>query len=73
MRIFYDERIHLASKLRKLTKMTAESAIFRQETPHKFSDTDSSNHIISWFTHFKQPYNILTVRLIRVYGMASTY
>ena len=55
------------------TKMAVESAIFKQESPHKFSDTDRSNPIISWFTHFKQPNDILTVRLIRVYEMASTY
>ena len=37
--------------------MAVESAIFSQKSPHKFSDTDPSNHIISRFTHFKKPFS----------------
>ena len=38
--------------------MAMESAIFRQKSPHKFSETDPSKFIISRFTHFKQPFSL---------------
>ena len=38
--------------------MAVESAIFWQKSPHKFSDTDPSNLIISKFTHFEQLFSL---------------
>ena len=32
--------------------MAVDSAIFRQKVPSQISDTDPSNLIICWFTHF---------------------
>ena len=55
----YVERIDLASKLRKILPKWRWSRPFSgKKSPHKFSDTDPSDLIISWFTHFKQPFSL---------------
>ena len=38
--------------------MALESIIFKQKSPHKFSDTDPSTLIVSRFTHFEQPFSL---------------
>ena len=56
---FYVERIDLASKLRKvLPKWRWCRPFSGKKSPHKFSDTDPSNYIISRFTHPKQPFSL---------------
>ena len=50
VRIFLRRENWSCIKIEKmLTKMAVESAIFREKVPHKFSETDPSNHIISRF------------------------
>ena len=56
--LFY-ERIDLASKLRKVLPKWRWSLPFSgKKSPHKFSETDPSNHIISRFSHFEQPFSL---------------
>ena len=51
---FYFERIDLALKLRIfLPKWRWSWSFSVKKWPHKFSDIDPSNLIISWFTHFQ--------------------
>ena len=38
--------------------MAVKSTIFKQKSPHKFSDTDPSNHLISRSTQFEQPFSL---------------
>ena len=55
---FYVERIDLTSKLRKIGPKWQRNRPFSvKKSPHKFSNTDPSNLIISWLTHFKQTFH----------------
>ena len=55
---FYVERIDLTSKLRKIgPKWQRNRPFSAKKSPHKFSNTDPSNLIISWLTHFKQTFH----------------
>ena len=38
--------------------MAVESIIFKQKSPHKFSDTDPSNLLFADFSHFEQPFSL---------------
>ena len=54
---FYVERIDLAPKLRKFVpKWQWNRPFSSKKSPHKFSNTDPSNLIISKLTHFKQTF-----------------
>ena len=56
---FYVDRIDLTSKLRKIwTKWQWNRPFSVKKSPHKFSNTDPSNLIISWLTHFKQTFSL---------------
>ena len=47
---------------RVILEMALESAIFRQKSPHIFSDTNPSNFIICKFIHFKQLFSLQNLK-----------